>query len=267
MPLDAVVLLGWMERDEAIAYLLEQCWFDPALDRQRAEALWTQYRDRVQTLPVRNPQPPTRFPIPPGTRGHVTDFLRRHRGPEVSDVININPMGLIVYQFYVVVDRADHHHHQGGAWARKTLVIDRPVSQLPMRIDGDTLKFSLPHSEHMFAFQNGAFQIQQGGGYVSVVDVGRGNLLLKAGYHRSFAFTRGATNEPEAKDKCELVALTTTLPPQLLPTAPHQGLRTTVFGSRPALFADFFDADLAMPIKLHKKRWEAHLRITAVDDP
>src|SRR5579884_3652387 len=254
--LDALVLLGWMERDEAISYLLGQCSFEPALDREGAIALWTQYRQRVDALPLRNPPQPNRFPIPPGSKGHATDFLRRHRGQEVTDVININPMELLVYQFYVVVDRADHHHRQGGAWARKTLVIDRPTSQLPWRIDGDTLKFSLPHSEHMFGFVNGGFQIQQGGGYVSVVDVEGGKLLLKAGYHRSFAFARGAMNEPEAKDKCELVALTTSLPPQLAPTAPHQGLRTTVLGSRPALFADFFDPDLAMNIKLRKKRWE-----------
>ncbi len=264
---DGIALLGWMERDEAIAYLLDQCWSDPALNRQQAEALWIQYHDRVEALPARNPQPPTRFPIPAGSRGHATDFLRRHRGPEVSDVICINPMELIIHQLHVVTDRADHHHNQAGGWARKTLVIDRPSAQLPMQIDGDTIKFALPHAEHMFAFQNGAFQIQQGGGFVSVVDIGGGKLLLKAGYHRSFAFARAAMNEPDAKDKCELVALTTSLPPQLLPTFPHQGLRTTVFGSRSPLFRDFFDPDLVMAVKLLKKRWEAQLRIAAINDP
>src|SRR6266436_7006506 len=134
-----------------------------------------------------------------------------------------------------------------------------------MRVEGDTIKFNLPHAEHMIGFQpDGAFQIQQGAGFVSVVDLNGGRLLLKAGYHRSFAFARAAMNEPDAKDKCELVALTTSLPPQLLPTAPHQGLRTTVLGPRPPLFSDFFDADLAMTVKLRKKRWEAQLRITAI---
>jgi hypothetical protein len=33
------------------------------------------------------------------------------------------------------------------------------------------------------------------------------------------------------------------------------------------LFSDFFDACLAMTVRLRKKRWEAHLRICAVDDP
>jgi len=264
---DAVLLLGWMGQDEAVSCLLDHCTFDPAIDREEAARLWTAYHKRVEALPVRNPQPPARLQIPAGSRGHVTDFLRRHRGTEVSDVININPLDLVVYQLQVVTDRANHHHNQAGSWSRKTLVIDRPAAQLPVRVEGDTIKFTLPHAEHMFVFQNGAFQIQQGAGFVSVVDLGAGKLLLKAGYHRSFAFARAAMNEPDAKDKCELVALTTSLPPQLLASAPHQGLRTTVFGSRPPLFSDFFDADLAMTVKLHKKRWEAQLRIAAIDDP
>lgn len=265
--LDAVILLGWMERDDAIAYLLDRCSLDPPLDRPQAEALWTQYHDRVQALPVRNPQPPARFPLPAGSRGHVTDFLRRHRGPEVTDVVNINPMELVVYQTYVVTERADHHHNQPGAWTRKTLMIDRPTVQLPMRLDGDTIRITLPHGEHMFAIQNGAFQIQQGAGFVSIVDMGGGRLLLKAGYHRSFAFARAAMNEPDAKDRCELVALTTSLPPQLAAAFPHQGLRTMVLGPRPPLFCDFFDANFAMAVKLRKKRWEAQLRIAEIDDP
>jgi hypothetical protein len=263
----AIALLGWMEREDAIRFLLEQCLFDPPLDRLQAEALWTQYSERVQALPPRNPQPPQRLPVAQANRGIVADFLARFRGPEVSDVININPMGLLVHQTVVVTERADHHDQQAGGWARKTLVIDRPTVQLPVSVEGDTIKFALPHAEHMFAFQNGWFQIQQGAGFVSVVDIGQGRLLLKAGYHRSFAFARAAMNEPEARDKCELVALTTSLPPALVPGAPHQGLRMMVFGACPPLFSDFFAPDFAMTVRLRKKRWEAHLRIAAVDDP
>ena len=266
--LDAVVLLGWMERDEATALLTDHCWFDPPLDRQQAEILWTPYHDRVLALPIRNPEPTQRLPIPAGNKGLVTDFLRRHRGQDVIDVVNVNPLELVAFQTCVVTDRADHHHNQSGSWARKTLVIDRPTSQLPMRIEGDTIKFSLPHAEHMIGQQpDGAFRIMQGAGFVSVVDIGGGRLLLKAGYHRSFAFARAAMNEPDAKDKCELVALTTSLPPQLSPGFPHQGLRTMVFGSRPPLFSDFFVPDLAIDVKLRKKRWETHIKRTAVDDP
>jgi hypothetical protein len=267
--LNALLLLGWMERQDALDYLLKGCVFDPPLTEPEAEARWNEYRQRVQALPERHPQPPQRFPIPAGNRGYVTDFLRRFRraGTDVIDVINVNPMELVAYQLYVVMDKADEHQNRPVSWARRTLVLDRPVCQLPMRIEDGAIKFSLPHGEHMFAFQNGSFQIQQGAGFVSVVDLGGGRLLLKAGYHRSFAFARAAVNEPEARDKCELVALTTSLPPQLEVAFPHQGLRTTVLGSRPPLFSDFFDVDLAMTVRLRKKKYEAHLRTIEVYDP
>lgn len=266
---DAIVLLGWMEQDEAVTFLQDQCWFDPPLDRQQAEALWVQYHGRVQGMPVRNPQPTQRYPIPHAHQALIAEFLRRFRGnSDVTDVLNVNPMDLAAYQTVVVTDRADHHHNQAGGWARKTLVIDRPASNLPMRIERDTIKLILPHAEHMIGQQSdGAFRIIQFAGFVSVIDLGGGRLLLKAGYHRSFAFARAVMNEPDARDKLELVALTTSLPPQLSPGFPQPGLRTMVFGSRAPLFSDFFVPDLAMTVKLRKKRWETHIRITAVDDP
>lgn len=267
--LNALLLLGWMERQEAVECLMKGCLFDPPLNEAQAEAKWNEYRDRVLALPERNPQPQVRFPIPGGSKGHATDFLRRFRRPgtDIVDVININPLDLIAYQLYVVVDRACEHQNRPVSWARKTLVLDRPSSQLPIRMEDGAIKISLPHGEHMIAIKSGSFEIQQGAGFVSVVDIGNGRLLLKAGYHRSFAFARAAVNELEAKDKCELVALTTTLPPQLEPTFPHQGLRTTVFGSRPPLFSDFFDPNLVMTVKLRRKKYEAHIRTVEIYDP
>src|SRR5437868_2052285 len=113
--LDALLLLGFMEKDEAIPYLLEQCWFDPALSNQQAEELWKKYREKVELLPDRKVERPAQYSIPPSRQALVGDFLRRLKGPEVLRVININPLNLLVYQFYVVADRADHHaQHIGG---------------------------------------------------------------------------------------------------------------------------------------------------------
>ncbi len=266
MPIDAVVLLGWMERDEAVSYLRNECCFDPPLTDDEAGLLWTQYRGRVEALPERIVCQPERFSVPANQRHIVDEFLRRLRGPEVLDVIRINPMQLIAYQFYVVVDRANHHEQQPHEWAKKFLVIERPVTQLPLRVEDGTIKINLPHAEHMIALQqDGAFRIQQGGGFVSSVEIS-GRLILKAGYHRSFAFSRAVMNEPDARDKSVFVALTRTVPPQLTPDFPHQGLRTTVLGPCPPLFSDFFNCDLAMNVRLRKRRWETHLRILPVDD-
>jgi hypothetical protein len=256
-----------MDEAEAISYLRNHCWFDPPLTIPQAKALWDEYHQKVIALPERRNIPaPTTAAIPGAHQSLVRNFLSRHRGPEVTGVINVDPKGLVVYQLYVVTERADAHALDATSWPEKTLVIDRPATQMPIRQEDDALKINLPHAEHMVGVQpDGAFRFLQGGGFVSVVSVAS-RMLLKAGYHRSFAFSRAVMNEPEAKDRCELAAVTVSLPPPLMPTFPHQGLRTTVLGSRPPLFADFFDVDLAMSVRLRKKRWEAHIKIVAVDD-
>ena len=262
---DALVLLGWMEKDEAISYLQEQCWFDPALTIQQAEELWWKYRQVVDALPERTIQQPTRLPIPFKRKDSVAEFLRKFKGPEVLDVINIDPMGLLAYQFYVVIDVAERHAKMSSRqWAKTCLTAERPVVQMQGRLDNGVVKFSLPHGEHLFGLQpDGAFRIQQGAAFVSVCEM-EGRLLLKAGYHRSFAFCRETRNEPDAKDRSLLVALTKTVPPQLDAAFPTQGLRTTVLGSRPPLLSDFFNETLAMAVKLRKRRYEMHIKVDVV---
>lgn len=265
---DARILLGWMEHDEAMACLQKDCWFDPSLTEQQSEDMWTAYKTRVDNLPERVIQPPVRQPIPASQRHIANNFRIRTQGPEVIDVINIDPTGLVVYQKYVVIDRVEHHCVQPGDWSKKTLLLDRPSAQLNLRMENGTIKVNLTHAEHVFELHpDGAFRIGQGGGFVCVVDV-EGRLLLRAGYHRSFGFARTVRNELDAKDKCVLVALTRTVPAQLLPGWPQGGLRTMVLGPRAPLFSDFFDDDFAMTVKLRKKRYEMHIRAetVAVDD-
>jgi hypothetical protein len=262
---DGFLLLGWMERDEAVTWLREHCWFDPPLTEDQAVGTWDKYRRAVEALPERRPEQPRRLPIGSTCRPIVQDFLSRIRGPEVLDVINIDPRSLLVYQLYVVGDRAnDHASHLGGnAWVRLCLQIERPVSQMPLRSESGIIKVQLPHAEHFFTLQPQGFVIQQGGGFISVCEL-EGRMLLKAGYHRSFAFSRSLMNEPDAREKSLLVALTKALPPQISADFPKQGLRTTVLGPRPPLFSDFFDVSLAMAVKLRKKRYEMHIKVDVV---
>ena len=262
---DGLLLLGWIEKDEATYWLTNECFFDPPMTEGRAHELWEKYSASVVALEERNPKQPARLPIPPSLRAIVDNFLVRTRGPEVADVISINPLELLIFQLYVVTDRADHHAKQlgGKEWAQCCLQLDRPIAPMQLRSEGDTIKVSLPHGEHMFAAVPGGFTIQQGGGFISVCETA-GRMILKAGYHRSFAFSRCLRKEPEAKDRSLLVAVTNTLPPPLLPAFPKQGLRTTVLGSRAPLLSDFFDDSLAMAVKLLKKRYEMHIRVGIV---
>jgi hypothetical protein len=262
---DGLLLLGWMGKEEAVRWLTKDCFFDNPLTNQQSEELWEKYKNAVDGLPERKPEKPKSLPIPPSAQAIVDNFLARTRGPEVLGVINIDPTNLLVYQMYVVADRADHHARQlgGNQWVRNCLQLDRPTAQMPLRMEDDTIKVNLPHPEHMFSCVPGGFQIQQGGGFISVCDV-EGRMLLKAGYHRTFAFARSRTKEPDAKDRSLFVAVTKTVPPQLLANFPTQGLRTTVLGSRPPLLSDFFDESLAMAVKLRKKRYEMHIKVNVV---
>jgi hypothetical protein len=265
--LDGILLLGWMEKAEAVSWLLEHCWFDPPLTPQQAEELWAKYSAAVDGFSnPRQLQPLQRMGIPVSAQAHVKQFLARHKGPEVLDVWNIDPRNLAIYQFYVAVDRADRHAKTFGKdWAQSCLQIDRPGSPLPIRSEGNTIKLSLPHGEHGLMIQpDGAFRIQQGAGFISLCQI-NGRTILKAGYHRSFAAAR-AMNAPDAKDTSLLVALTATAPPQLSAQLPMQGLKALVLGSRPPLFSDFLDDSLAMKVKLRKKKYEAHIRFEQVDD-
>src|SRR5260370_4359311 len=127
---DGRILLGWMEHDEAISCLQKECWFDPPLTHQQAEDLWNTYKARVDGLPERVIQPPQRYPILPAHRHLVNNFLLRTRGPEVLDVININPTELVAFQKYLAIDRVEHHCGQPGDWPKKMLLLDRPSAQI-----------------------------------------------------------------------------------------------------------------------------------------
>ncbi len=139
---DGFLLLGWMEREEAVHWLTNDCWFEPAITSERAAETWERYKLSVDGLPQRKPVAPKRHPIPASSRSVVDNFLQRTRGPEVLDVINIDPRELFVYQLYVVADRANHHaqHLRGDQWHRNCLQIDRPNNPMPLRIDAGSPK-------------------------------------------------------------------------------------------------------------------------------
>jgi hypothetical protein len=259
---DGFLLLGWMEKEEATNWLVNDCWFDPPLTNEQVQGTWLKYKAAVDGLPDRKPAAPKQLPIPASAQGIVNAFRMRTRGPEVLDVINVDPLELLVYQLYVVADRADHHakHSRADQWHQNCLQVDRPNNPMALRLDNGVIKVTLPHAEHLFAAVPGGFQIQQGGGFISICNV-ESRTVLKAGYHRSFAFARSRMKEPEAKDRSLLVAVTKTVPAQLLADFPKQGLRTTVLGSRPPLFSDFFVEALAMPVKLRKKHYEMHITV------
>jgi hypothetical protein len=66
--LEAIALLGWMERDEVLEFLRKRCLFDPSLTEEQALAIWQPFRRRVEALPPRNIEPPRRRMLNPEDR-------------------------------------------------------------------------------------------------------------------------------------------------------------------------------------------------------
>jgi len=263
---EAKVLPGWMERDFAVHYLMNECVLDPPLTGERALVLWQEYHARVEALPEREANAPVRLPLNREEQQAAEDFLRFHRslgpGGSVRDVIKIDPTGLVAYQFYVVLDKVAEYtdHVTANTWcARNCLITVRRPQQIQVHHALNAMDVDVPHGEFAFIFnqQLGRFEVIEQARHVSVTAF-QNRMILWAGYHRSYA--RMASANPDGTDRSLLVALTTDADFFVSTHSPNQGLRAMVRGSRPCLLGDFLDESFFMQVKLRKKRFQLQVR-------
>jgi hypothetical protein len=286
--LEGKVLLGWMERDMAVRYLTTTCLFDPPLTDAGAETIWRPYRDRCEALPEREAAAPQPIPLNHDEQQHATNFLAalNRIGPHmIQDVIKIDLSALIVHQLYIVTGRSSDLYvnrvRSANGWLHQALPL---TPRAPAGFRWNLLApnglstgadFDIPHAEFVFAPDpTGQFwSVQQFQNYISVMKgpgTGRERMLLKAVYHRSYARSLSMML-PTATVPSAVVALernTFGLPPNQAAaaaglTVATAGLRPT--GRRPALFADFFNDDLAMRVNLRRKRYQLQVRSTWVE--
>ncbi|HTB10189.1 MAG TPA: hypothetical protein VK752_01385 [Bryobacteraceae bacterium] len=272
--IEARALIGWMDRDQAVKFLVQDCLFDPPFAEDQALEIWEKYRCAVQRLPPRNATAPIRIPI---TDHHESEgkaeFLRRFKGAtNILDVIKVDPMKLVVHQLHIVTERSLKHHQASvqsrNGWIKHSLLGDGSQNpQINIQSGMNFANAQLPHAEFIFSFgpPNG-FQIQQMARHVNVTEFGD-RLLLWAGYHRSFA--RMVSIAPDAIDRSLVVALTTDGTFKVSPASPNQGEREMLTGERPPFFGDFFNPVFFMSVPLRKKRFELQIRaqIVPIDDP
>lgn len=269
-----VVLLGWMEKLQAIRFLTEDCWFEPVLTEFAAESLWRDWRDYAAALPEREAPPPEPVPLAPSENAHAARFLQfiGNLGVSGAQVIKIDPMQLVVGQYHIATEVAATHAQRcadDSAWLERTLPTLPSNPQLNMnfiRRNMDTeVLIDLPHGEFIFGVHpHGGFGPKELLGHVMVVRAGK-RLLLGKGYHRLYGRISGTNgNLPERLSLVALDPSTLTPPPDV---RDNHGL--DIFGSRPALFADFFTENLAMPVYLRKKRYQLQVqaRWIAVNEP
>jgi hypothetical protein len=285
--LEGRVLLGWMERDIAVRYLTTSCVFNPPLTDAAAEAIWRPYRDRCEALPEREASAPQPLPLNHEERQHANQFLAAltQLGPHaIQEIIKIDLSRTVVHQLYVVVSRSNQQYlnqvRSSAGWLQHALPLTpRPPAQLRTNFGVNGLHTSadidIPHAEFIFAPDPTGqfFSVQQFQNYISVMR-GQGTfanrLLLKAGYHRSYA--RALSMIPTATVPSAVVALernTFGSPPNQVVgaglTVATAGLRAGPAGRRPAIFSDFFDDALAMRVNLRRKRYQLQVRSTWVE--
>lgn len=270
---DAVLLLGWMEREAAVRCLRDDCVFDHPLTDQEAEGMWQTYRSRAEALPERTAAVPQHLPLSPPEQHHANrllSFLQQMGVKDVLGVLKVNLMQLVVRQYHIVTERSEIYRARcsdPSAWMEEclpTALTNPPVSVTGTQNNLDTtFDIDIPHGEFTFGLTpNGMFAPIQFLRHISVMNVGERMLLWK-GYHRCYARVLSAT--ATAADQSGLVALTaTTLSPP--PTQPS-GVKIAggaagldLFGRRPPLFSDFFTDGFFMKVKLRKKRYQLQVR-------
>jgi hypothetical protein len=269
------VLLGWMARDQACQFLLQDCFFDPPITAGEANRIWQKYRQRVKALPSRKILAPARLRLSPAEREHAEKFLAywRSLGPPVStEVVKIDLLKTVIGQFCVVNEVANSYgaRVKSDSWLNDCLPTSQPAPMdisISTRMNGQSTSavVQVPHGEcalfPMRTQQLFGFAVQQFQRDVRVIDAGD-RLILKAGYHRAFA--RSLRTARKGAASTALVALERhDREAHANGDRPARGRKGDAdffpLGSRPAFFSDFFADGLFMEVTLRQKRFELQI--------
>lgn len=277
------VLLGWLQRDEAVRFLLNDCAFDPPMDEPKAESLWANYRARVDALAERAQSIPVGVGLTPAEAGHgaaLMAFLHSIGRTEYLGVKKIDLRELTVRQYMVTTERSEEYAAKlttEQAWLHECLPLTPTNGGFSWRhsLNGMNgyIECDVPHGEWIFApLGNGAFAPIEGLRHITAMD-GGDRTFLWAGYHRSFArvLTTPIANAPTA---LVAVARNVLISPAAAGVTPGVATNAIIdplgpFGAKAARFGDFFVDGLFMDVDLRKKRYQlqVHANWVALDDP
>ena len=133
---------------------------------------------------------------------------------------------------------------------------------MQVRYGRNIADFDVPHGEFGMQYdtQKNVMFIREDARHVSLTEYGS-RMMLWAGYHRSYGMVSTA---PEGTDRSLVAALTEDGTFAVSSASPNQGLRDTLCGLRPPLFADFFDDRFFMTVPLKRKRYVLQVRAQVV---
>jgi hypothetical protein len=222
------VLLGWLTRDVAVAYLQNQCVFSPPLTAAQAEALWAQKHETVGSLGPRTLPTPAPLPMTPAECEASEKFLAwmRRLSSDVQSVVKLDPRGLVCRQSDISLNRANQlaEYVQATTWAARNCLLP-------------------PNGRARMDFT----QFDPIG--VSVIE---GRAVLWSGYHRCYA--RMAAPGSVMADRSILAAVTTKGNQAV---AASNSLRAILLSDCPPLLGDFLDERLFLEVELHPDRYKS----------
>lgn len=258
--LAARALIGWMDREQALKFLLEDCLFSPSLTLGDAEEIWASRKAIVQGLPAGEPDPQRKLPLSAADLKAARKFRSRHPEAQyVVDFVKLNPMDLVVHQLWVSTAIADRYRDRvtPDKWLQ-TALLDPPLNpRLKAWREGNTILFDLPHGEFFLAGPlqtSEQIRVSEADAFVTVALHANRALLLR-GYHRSFAcaqFCLEAANAPHGV----LFGVSNQLASM---GSDADEVRRMMEAPRPPRMADWFDNRLSLPVTLRRQRYRMRI--------
>jgi Flp pilus assembly protein TadD len=258
--LAARALLGWMDREQALKFLMEDCLFSPPLTLRFAAEIWEFYRSIVKNSVSEESGPGRKLPLSAADLKAARKFRSKHPDAHyVVDFVRLNPMDLVVHQLWISTDISERYKDRvtPDKWLQ-TALLDPPSNSRSMwRREGNTIFFDLPHAEFFLAGPlqpNEQMQVSEADGFITVALHADRALLLR-GYHRAFAcaqFALGAVNAPHGV----LFGVSNQMDSM---GSDADDVRRTMEGPRPPRMADWFDDRLFLPVTLRRRRYRMRI--------
>ena len=259
-------LLGWMDREQAIKFLMQDCLFSAPITPADAEEIWESHKAIVENLAPAGP-PAGKLAMSAADLKAARKFRNKYPGAAgIVDFVRLNPMDLVVHQLWISTAISNRYRESvtPEKWLR-TALLDPPSNPLlKSRSAGDNITFDLPHAEFFLTVpsQPNEIRVTEGDGFVTVA-LHAGRALLLRGYHRTFAcaqFAREAANAPHGV----LFAVSNQL--ESIGSLADEVLNMMA-GPRPPRMADFFDDRFFLPVTLRKRRYQMriHCEVAEID--
>lgn len=248
------VLLGWMERDEALRFLLDDCLFAEPLSAEAAEDIWRQRRAAAELACADAPLGSLlQHPLSAADEKVVQKFRKRfpdHKA--ITGFIRLNPLDLTIRRTWVSTAVADRYRDcvTPSQWPQTALLDPPKNSPRSSWNQGGALYFDLPHREFLLAGpdRDGYLRVSESENFVTVA-MREGQAVLLGGLHRAFAAARYTVETPNAP-RGILFAISDADPG---PVPTHwQGLR-------PPRMADFFDESVSLEVRLRTRRFRLRI--------